>query len=281
MTDEARSADIEALLARREDNGADYWATPDGRIYVGNPYSTLSCLGILHELQVGPEHEAVVGALNLVLAAGRRDGRIRLGPKTPMYPCYTAEAARMLCRFGLERDPVVERAVDYFMGSGEITGGWRCSFSRFGKGPETKKANPGATLYVLDVLRWWPELSDGKEPVVARAVESLLEHWDVREPTGPCHWGIGSTFLRVEYPFFRYNLFFWVYVLSHFPSARNDPRFQAALRALDDKVDEEGRIVVEAPHRNLKGLTFCARGEPSAQATGRYREILQRVSHPR
>ena len=36
-----QQADIEEILSRRHDNGADYWATPDGRIYVGNPFSTI------------------------------------------------------------------------------------------------------------------------------------------------------------------------------------------------------------------------------------------------
>ena len=52
-------SDIQAVLARRHDNGADYWATPDGRCYVGNPFSTLACLGMLHELGVPADHEAV------------------------------------------------------------------------------------------------------------------------------------------------------------------------------------------------------------------------------
>jgi hypothetical protein len=46
-------SDIDSILARRNDNGADFWATPDGRIYVGNPYSTIASLCMLHELGVG------------------------------------------------------------------------------------------------------------------------------------------------------------------------------------------------------------------------------------
>ena len=37
-------ADIDTILGHRPDNGADHWATPDGRIYVGNPYSTIASL---------------------------------------------------------------------------------------------------------------------------------------------------------------------------------------------------------------------------------------------
>jgi hypothetical protein len=34
-------ADIEAILARRHDDGADFWATPEARIFVGYTFSTL------------------------------------------------------------------------------------------------------------------------------------------------------------------------------------------------------------------------------------------------
>jgi hypothetical protein len=275
----SRDADIEAILARRHQQGGDYWATLDGRIYVGNPFSTLSSLGLLHELGVGPDHEAVEGGLGLVLDRCRGDGRVQVAPKAPLYPCYTAEAARILCRFGRKDDAVVERIFAYFEESAHPEGGWRCSFSRFGKGPETECANPGATLYVLDALRHLRRYRQGSA-VADRAVEHLLGHWETRKPLGPCHWGIGSRFLEVEYPFVRYNLFFYVYVLSFFARAQADPRFREAHGRLAEKLDSQGRMVVESPHRGLGGLAFCAKGRASSAASGRYREILERLGEP-
>ncbi len=269
-------ADIRAVLDRRHDNGGDFWATTDGRIYVGNPFSTIGSLGILHELGVGPDHEAVKGGLDLILGACREDGRIRVAPKSPLYPCYTAEAARMLCRFGLKANQSVQRTVSYLIGGAHESGGWRCNFTRFGRGPETESANPGATLYVLDTLRFFPDLRRGSE-TVGKAVNSLLDHWDIRKPTGPCHHGIGSLFLQVEFPFFRYNLFYYVYVLSFFDQAKRDPRFEAALDALTSKLNEAGRLVVERPHRALKGLKFCEKNRPSKLATARYEEIRRNL----
>ncbi len=271
------TSDIEAILARRHDNGADFWASPEGKIYVGNPFSTITSLLILHELDVPSEHEAVTGGLERILAACRDDGRIRVGPKAPMYPCYTAEAARTLCRFGLINHEAVQRTVEYLLGATHESGGWRCSFSRFGKGPETQCANPGATLNVLDALRFDESLRAG-HPKVDAAVEFLLAHWELRKPIGPCHWGIGSKFMEVEYPFVRYNLFHYVYVLSFFERAEEDPRLLDALDGLESKVSEHGSLVVERPHRALRGLRFCARGEPSNQATRRLLEIKQNLS---
>ncbi len=267
--------DVSTILARRHDNGDDAWATVDGRIYVGNPFSTLGALAMLHELGVDAAHPVVGAGLDRVLDACRDDGRIRLGPRTPMYPCYTAEAARVLCRFGLQDHPAVDRTVDRFLDTAHEDGGWRCSFSRFGKGPETACSNPGATLYVLDVLRHRPDVLAGGD--ADRAVETLLDHWEHPAPRGPCHWGIGSTFLRVEYPFWRYNLFFWVYVLSFFEAARGDLRFRQAADRLAASADPEGRMVVEHTHPRLRKLTFCAPGAPSSHATERFGEIQRKL----
>jgi hypothetical protein len=109
-------------------------------------------------------------------------------------------------------------------------------------------------------------------------VEFLLDHWDSREPRGPCHWGIGSRFLKVEYPFLRYNLFYYVYVLSFFARAHGDPRFEAARADLESRLDESGRIVVESRHRGLKGLEFSTHGRPSEAATRRLAEIRENLS---
>lgn len=281
MTD-PRQADIDLILGKRHHKDGDYWATPDGRIYVGNPFSTIGSLLMLHELDVGPEHEAVRGALDLVLEQWRDDGKIELGPRAPLYPCYTAEAARVLARFGYGGDERLQRTAAYFVDEAHEGGGWRCSFSRFEKAPNPECANPGATLYVLDALRLIGSgagsVSATREDVIDRAVDFLLSHWGTREPLGPCNWGIGSLFMQVEFPFLRYNLFYWVHVLSCYGRARGDARFLEALEALRGKLDDDGRMVVERPHRSLKGLAFCAKGEPSAAATRRFREIEERVA---
>lgn len=268
------AADVRTILAKRHDNGADFWATPDGRVYVGSPFSTLAALGMLHELGVRRSNEAVRGGLDAVLAAWREDGRIRLAPRAPLYPCYTAEAARILCRYGLAKDRRLQRTATYLLDDAHDSGGWRCNFSKFGRGPETRVANPGATLFALDVLRFTGHRNAGD--VVDDAVESLLSHWETRKRCGPCHYGIGSRFMQVEYPFLRYNIFYYVYVLSHYPVAA-DPRFREAASVLSERLDARGRLIVEAPHRGLKGLKFCERGQPSDPATMRYREIMANI----
>jgi hypothetical protein len=138
-------ADVDAVLARRRDNGRDYWASADGRLAVGAPFSTLSSLLILHELRVARTHEAVKGGLQLILNAWREDGRFRLAPSGSLYPCSTADAARVLCRFGYARDRRLQRTFAHLLETQHDDGGWRCNKFLFGRGPETEFSNPGVT----------------------------------------------------------------------------------------------------------------------------------------
>jgi hypothetical protein len=268
--------DVEAVLATQNHNGGDYWASADGRIGVGTPFSTLESPMILHELRVSRTHEAVKGALQLILDTWRDDGRYRLALKGGIYPCHTANAARVLCRFGFGKDRKLQRTFAHLFEIQHHDGGWRCMKFSGGRGPETEFSNPGVTLFVLDAFRFTEHLN--KNPALDRAVESLLDHWVVRRPIGPCHFGIGTLFMQVEYPFLRYNLFYYVYVLSFYKYAKQDERFLEALSVLESKLDRRGRIVVERPHRSLAQLSFCKKGEPSELATRRYEEVKKNVA---
>jgi hypothetical protein len=267
--------DVEAVLARRHDNGADFWASADGRLSVGEPFSTLTSLLVLHELKVARTHEAVRGALELIRGAQREDGRYRLAPSGTLYPCSTAAAARVLCRFGHARDHRLQQTLVHLLETQHDDGGWRCNKFSYGRGPETAFSNPGVTLSVLDVFRFTDHVNNNA--ALDRAVDSLLDHWVVRRPMGPCHFGIGTLFMQVEFPFLRYNLFYYVYVLSFYDRARNDQRYLEALRLLESKLDARGRVVVERPNRRLAELSFCAAGRPSDLATARYREIVKNM----
>jgi len=127
--------DIEAVLAMRHANGGDYWASADGRLAVGSPFSTLDSLQILHELGLGRDHEAVAGALDLLIGSSRDDGRYQLAPSGTLYPCYTSNVARVLRRYGFVGDPRVQKSIELLLESPYEDGGWRCNKFAFGKGP--------------------------------------------------------------------------------------------------------------------------------------------------
>ncbi|HAZ05259.1 MAG TPA: prenyltransferase [Acetobacterium sp.] len=277
-SDNKNQADFGQILATRHDNGADFWATPDGRLGIEKPISTLTALMIISELNLPRDHEALQGAAELVLKAIRADGRVRIAPKGAIYPCHTAHGVAGLCRNGYASHPRVQDALDYLLADRYDDGGWRCNKFIYGHGPETDASNPNVTLLALDAFRL-AGFHAGAARIVDldRAVETLLDHWTVKSPVGPCHYGIGKLFMQVEYPFLRYNLFYYVYVLSFYEKARKDKRFNEALAVLQQKLDSQGRMIVERPNRKLSGLTICPKGKPSAAATARYQEIMKNM----
>ncbi len=266
--------DVDAILKKRRDNGGDFWATRDGRWGTGSPYSTFDCALMLHELGVKRTEAPLAGAARVILGAWEDDGRIRPAPKATIYPCHTANAARILCRLGYARDRRLKKTFEHLFETQHTDGGWRCNTVKLGRSPTTDASNPGVTLNALDAFRFTKGFDGDKR--LDKAVKTLLSHWTTRKPLGPCGFGIGTLFGKLEYPFRRYNLFFYVYVLSFYPSARKSAKFRQALKALQAKL-VGGEVVVESPHRGLAKLAFCRKGEPSRPATKRYREILANV----
>ena len=268
------SADQEAILSRRGINGADFWATPEGNLVKGGPFSTLEAVYLLAELGLDASHPVLGGAASLIWNAWREDGRFQPVPKSTIFPCHTIHAAKTLCCLGCAADARLARTISHLLDTQEADGGWRCKKFFFGHGPETEASNPGPTLAALDAFRFTQYAS--ADARLGRAVSFLLGHWETRAPLGPCHYGIGTLFHQVNFPFLTYNLFYYVYVLSFYDSAKRDPRFLDALSVLQTKL-REGGIVVERPHAKLADLSFCKKGEPSELATRRYRELIARL----
>ncbi len=268
------AADVDVILSKRGDNGADFWATPDGRWGKGSPFSTYDCVLSLIELGMARRHPVLVGAAGVLFAAWREDGRIRPAPKGSVHACHTANGARVLCRLGHARDRRLVRSFEHLLEVQHDDGGWRCNTVKLGKSPATDASNPGVTLAALDAFRFSPAFNGDKR--LDKAVAFLLKHWTTRKPLGPCHFGIGTLFMQVEYPFLRYNLFGYVYVLSFYAAARRTRAFRAALAALESKLSD-GRLIVENPSRGLAKLAFCEKGRPSRAATRRYGELLKNV----
>lgn len=266
--------DVEAILAHRFDGGADHWTTPDRRLLKGSPFSAYNSALMLLELGMEPSDPVLKAVADLFFSAWKADGRFQLYPQGGILPCHTAHAAYLLCSMGHQADPRLQRTFQHFLDTQHTDGGWRCNKFSFGRGPETAFSNALPTLTVLHAFRYTERLN--REPALDRAVDFLLEHWVTRKPIGPCHYGIGTLFMQVEYPFGNYNLFQYVYVLSFYDRAKNDPRFREALAVLRSKL-ADGQIVVERVVPKLAKLRFCAKGQPSALATQRYRTICSNL----
>ena len=266
--------DAEAILSHRHDNGADLWTTPDKRLIKGSPFSIVECVMYLLELGMEPSDPVLQATADLIFEAWREDGRFHVYPTGAVYPCQTIMAVDALCHLGYAGDPRIRKTLLHLLETRHTDGGWRCNKFSYGRGPETECSNPLPTLTALDSFRYSDEYFG--EPSLDRAVEFLLNHWTIRTPIGPCHYGMGTLFMQVEYPFRNYNLFVYVYVLSFFEKARKDKRFLEALKALENKLID-GKIVVERVVPKLAGLSFCKKGQPGELATARYQEIMENM----
>lgn len=267
------ASDVETILSHRHDNGADLWTTPDRRLMKGAPFSTLESVMYLLELGMEPTQPILKEAAELIFSTWREDGRFQVSPHR-LYPCQTIRAAQVLCHMGYASDSRLQKTLRHLLNTQQADGGWRCNKSRSGRCPGAEYSNPFSTLNALDAFRFSDDL--GQEPALDRAVDFLLNHWTIREPIGPCRFGIDSLFLQVQYPFRSYNLFGYVYVLSFYSRARRDGRFLEALETLKSKMTD-GQIVVQRVVPKLADLSFCKKGQPSEPATLRYREILQNL----
>ncbi len=274
-TEERYISDVEAILSHRYDNGADHWATPDKRLIKGAPWSTLECTMFLLELGMEPTELILRETAELIFSIWQEDGRFKLYPKGAIYPCQTIHAARVLCHLGYAADERIQKTFRHLLEIQHTDGGWRCNKFSFGHGEETKYSNPHPTLLALDAFRFSYNFRD--EQALDKAVEFLLGHWRIRKPIGPCHYGIGTLFMQVEYPFRNYNLFMYVYVLSFYDRAKRDERFLEAFETLKSKMTN-GQIVVERVVTKLAELSFCKKGQTSELATNRYNEILRNLN---
>ena len=179
------SDDVAYILSKSRDNGAEFWATPDGNLIKGGPFSTLEIAYMLAELGLDTSHLILDGAASLIWQTQRPDGRFSLVPKSSIFPCQTIHAAKTLCALGFATDNRLQATLTHLLDTQYEDGGWRCNKFFFGHGPETEASNPGPTLTALDAFRYTPLLN--KDARLDRVVEFLLAHWVTRAPLGPCH----------------------------------------------------------------------------------------------
>ena len=198
-------SDVEIILSHRYENGADFWATPDKRLLKGAPFTTIECPLYLIELGVSPEDQVMKETANLLFSVWQKDGHFKIFPKGSIYPCQTIEVARVLCYMGYAKDKRLEVTFKHLLNTQYTDGGWRCNKFSFGRGPETEYSNPNPTLIALDAFRYTDYLN--KEPSLDKAVEFLLDHWTIKAPIGPCHYGIGTLFMQVEYPVLKQKIY--------------------------------------------------------------------------
>lgn len=184
-----------------------------------------------------------------------------------------------LLAMGLGGDARVRRAVDQMLSLVEDNG-WRCRASpqlgRF-KGPG-RRADPCpiANVYALKALSQVLEWID--HPATRTGAEMLLWHWEHQGERKIYMFGIGTDFRKLKYPFVWYDILHVVDVLSRFPFARADPRFEAILEAITAQADEKGRYTAGSMYRAWKGWSFADKKRPSPWLTFLVLRIQQRAA---
>ncbi len=264
--------DYDLLLSKKHLQGGDVWTTPDGRLGKGSPFSARDVAILLYEM--GASHEKTVALAEKYLEGWRQSGAIHTNPGALGPICLIIGAARVLCYLGYVHDDRLQITIKNLLEKQHKDGGWRCAAVKMGRKPEWDASNPATTLEALDVFRFTGQFQENT--VLEKAVSFLLDHHDYRLPLGPCAFGQGSLFHKTEFPFFRYNLFYYVYVLSFYRSARDDSRFLEAFEKLKLKIVSD-ELVIENPNRGLKELSFGKKGESNPLANRRYLEIIKNM----
>jgi len=267
--------DIALIMSKINHNGGELWATEDKKIWKGSPFATRDVAIMLSDLGFTKEDGIIRDIADLIFSSWKPDGRFRVSPSGSIYPCQTIGAARVLCYLGYSDDDRIKKTFDHLLEIQQEDGGWKCNKFSFGRGPETVYSNPGPTLEALDAFRYSGLANTDKR--LDKAVEFLLWHWEIKKPTGPCQYGIGSLFMKTEFPFFRYNLFYYCYTLSFFKKAHTDKRFKEAVNMLNDKL-VKGKVIIENPNRQLADFDFCRKGQASELATIKFNELMGNVN---
>lgn len=269
----SHSVDIQTILAQQNQNGGQFWSREDGDIYHPMGHSTIETLRVLGTLGATPkDYPILLKAIDFVFEYQALDGSFKYSKSSSKLPCMTAHILSAFGQLGAHSDKRLEKSYQQLLDIQSNDDGWRCNTVKLGKSPETDASNPGTTLYVLDAFRFRKNTKAEIEQL-NKGVDFILQHWETRKPLGSCDFGMGSRFFQIEFPFLRYNLFYYVYVLSFYKSAIKDNRFKEAYKKVLDKT-ENGKILPENPHKSWRTFDFAKKGKVSELATKRWEEIM-------
>ena len=265
---------VQSILSDRDRNGGPFWSREDGDIHAPNGSSTIDTLHVLGLMEAKvSRYPEIAAAVNFIMNYQCDDGSFRYGIKSSKLPCMTARILAALAKVRVKIDTQLEKSYQLLLHLQSSDGGWRCNTVKLGKSRSTDASNPGTTLYVLDAFRF-RKTSPKEKKALNRAVDFLLKHWETRKPLGPCEFGIGNRFFQTEFPFFRYNIFYYTHVLSFYGHAIGDQRYQAAVKKLAAKISD-GNIILENPHRAWRSYDFAKNDKPSKLANRYWREIVK------
>jgi hypothetical protein len=183
-----------------------------------------------------------------------------------------------LIRLGLGGDEPVKKAAAY-LASLVRENGWPCAAApELGKfhGPGRREDPcPFANLAMLKVMADLPEWQDSSAAMYG--IEMLLSQWSKRRDWRPYLFKMGTDFSKLKAPFIWFDLLHVLDVLSRFPQARKDSRYQDMLSILRDKADQQGHYYAESVYLAWNTWEFGQKKTPSRWVTFLAMRILART----
>jgi hypothetical protein len=211
------------------------------------------------------DHQAANGAFQISLHIRKGYGGSDQ-PQTGWMLCDAPLVAYALCALGLRNDPRVGQAIEQFRDHVRENG-WPCVTGIEGgfRGPGRKDDPcPYATLLALKALAAYGTLDD---EVTIIGIETLLWHWEVQKEKKLYLFGIGTDFRKPKLPLIWYDILHVLDVLSRFPGARQDARYQSMLEELMVQADAEGRFTPASMYMDWKAWEFADKKNPSPAIT--------------
>lgn len=189
------------------------------------------------------------------------DGTFTIPPNVrDNYFCMSAILLSSLARMGYRDDPRLKKYIQAVLNSQGPDGGWNCYDD--GDGLTGIEACPMDNLNILMLLGQYEKYRGN--PIVKGAVDSLLEHWRVRDNRHG--FGVGRRFMSLQYPAVKYGILRVLDVLSLFPYAMNQPGFREMLDFVHQKASD-GKYFAEPVDGSYAEFDFGRRQEPSRWLT--------------
>ncbi len=222
-------------------------------------------------------HQSAEGAFQSVLNIGAAYGGTGEDAWTWVL-CDAPTLLYALLAMGVGEDGRVQRAVEHLVSTVDDNG-WRCrcapELGRF-RGPGRKgDPCPIANVYSLKALAQVPAYGDS--PAVRQGVEMLLGHWERRAEVKYYLFGAGTDFRKLKYPFVWYDILHVADVLSRYPFAHVDARFQNMVAAITAQADAQGRYTAGSMYQAWKGWSFADKTQPSPWLTFLVLRIQHRI----
>ena len=171
-----------------------------------------------------------------------------------------------LARMVWRDDPRVRGGVEALAGIVR-EGGWPCagapSIGRF-HGPGSR-SDPCPIVNML-MLRLLSEY-DGFEAEKSIGIDCLLNLWQRSLEQAPYMFKMGTDFRKLKAPTFWYGLLGVADVLSPYPAAVADPRFQSMADVVAFKAGPDGRFTPESVYLTWKDWDFGQKNAPSSWVT--------------